>query len=402
MGKKKNKTRAEPKKEKSIGWLCSPQAFEILAADSYAPLSKNPEVVSGVDTIARLVGSMTIYLMENTDNGDIRIKNELSRKLDIEPNKNMTRSAFIQWIVRTLYLEGDGNAIVYPYLRKGYLEDLRPVPPGLVSMIPEGIWDYRIDISGTHYAPDQILHFKLSPDVRYPWKGAGIKAPLKNVVENLRQAAATEKGFMSSQWKPSLIVKIDSMNDTFNSREGRRKLLKEYVETSEAGEPWVLPMDQMAVEQVKPLSLSDLAIADVVQMDKKTVASIIGVPPFVLGVGAYNDSEWNNFINSKIMPLAQMIEQELTHKLLLKPEWYFRFNSRSLYSYSLKELAEVADNQYVRGIMSRDEVRDWIGLGPVNNPDALIILENYIPAGMIGDQKKLIQNGGEGSGTSGN
>ena len=50
----------------------------------------------------------------------------------------------------------------------------------------------------------------------------------------------------------------------------------------------------------------------------------------------------------------------------------------------------------MRGIMSRDEVLDWIGLPPAANEDDLIILENYIPVGMIGDQKKLVQDkGGE-------
>ena len=324
----------------------------------------------------------------------MRIRNELSRKIAINPNENMTRSLFVQWIVSTLYLYGAGNAVVWPQFRRGYLRDLKPVPPAMVSFIPDGIWDYRVQINGKEYDPDEVLHFVLNPGNYYPWRGQGLQVALKDVANNLKQAAATEKGFMQSKWKPSIIVKVDSLTEEFASPEGRSRLLHDYIDTTEAGEPWMIPAEQFSIEQIKPLSLSDLALADMVQLDKKTVASILGVPPFVLGVGDFHREEWNNFISSTIMPLAKMIEQELTKKLLYSPDFYFRFNSRSLYNYELRDLAAIADDQYIRGIMTRDEVRDWIGLPPASEKDELIILENFIPVGMIGDQKKL--NAGQG------
>lgn len=388
---KKQKRAREPTQKRSVAFVTN-SGWETLECAGYTSLAHNPEVTTAVDTIARLIGSMTIHLMENTDNGDIRVKNELSRKIDIDPNAYMTRSAFVQWIVKTMMLDGNGNAVVYPEFRRGILRNLQPIPAAFSSFVQDG-WGYKVIIDGRQYDPDSVLHFVLNPGSYYPWMGDGYRVALSDVANNLKQAAATEKGFMSSKWKPSIIVKVDSLTDEFSSPEGRRKLLEDYVETTEAGEPWMIPADQFSVEQVRPLTLSDLALADFVQLDKRTVASILGVPPFVLGVGDFHREAWNNFISSTIMPIARIIEQELTRKLLLSPNWFFRFNVRSLYNYELRDMAQVADDQFVRGIMTGNEVRDWIGMPPLEGLNELVILENYIPRGMIGEQNKL--NGGE-------
>lgn len=399
MSKKKKKNiRAEPKNKRNSEngfYLCSSDAFETLTCSGYTSLAHNPEIISAVDTIARLIGSMTIHLMENKENGDVRVKNELSRKIDIDPNRNMTRMNFIVWIIRTMMIEGDGNAVVYPETRRGILKNLQPIPPAMAAFIPDGLWDYKVSINGDLYDPDDILHFVLNPGSYYPWKGEGYQIALSDVAQTLKQGTETQKGFMESKWKPSLIVKVDALTEEFAGKEGRRKLLDEYVNTGRAGEPWLIPAEQFSIEQVKPLTLSDLALSEMIQLDKKTVSGILGIPAFVLGVGEFKRDEWNNFISSRIMPLAKNIEQELTRKLLLNPDWFFRFNSRSLYNYDIRDLAEVADSQYERGIMTGNEARDWIGMSPREGLDELRILENYIPLSKVGDQSKLNGGGGE-------
>lgn len=396
MGRKRNRSlpraRAEPKKRSVV--FASAAGWEEISSLGYTSLDRNPEIVAAVDTIARLIGSMTIQLMENAQDGDIRIRDELAKKVDVDPNRYMTRSNFIHWIVKNLFLDGNGNVVVWPQVQRGILQDLVPIPPAQVSYIPDGL-GYKVLAAGRKYDPDELLHFVLNPGSYYPWKGEGFQVSLAEVANNLKQAAATEKGFMSSKWKPSIIVKVDALVDEFSSPEGRQRLVNSYLDTQEPGTPWLIPADNFQVEQVKPLTLADLALADMVTLDKKTVASIIGVPAFVLGVGTFNRDEWNNFINAKIMPLARMIEQELTKKLLLSSKRFFRFNSWSLFSYSITELVSAGAEMVDRMALRRNEWRSWVNMPPDADMNELLALENYIPQDRLGDQKKLVQNGGE-------
>ena len=327
--------------------------------------------------------------MANTERGDIRIINDRSRTLDIAPVQNMTRKVWMEAIVMNLLLYGGGNSVVVPHTHKGYLQSLEPIAARRVSFIPEGYRNYKVAIDGKARSSDSVLHFIHNPDNVYLWKGRGLSVSLKDVANNLKQASATEKGFMESKWKPSVIVKVDGFTDEFSSPEGRKKLLKSYAESSEVGEPWLIPADQFAVEQIKPLSLNDLAIKDTVELDKRTVASIIGVPPFVLGVGEYNKDAWNSFIQNTVRPIAIGIQQELTKKLIISDKWYVKFNILSLMDWDLQTIYQVFSGLADKGIVTGNEVRDRIGMSPIEGLDELRILENYIPADRIGDQGKL-------------
>ena len=389
--RKRIQQKREVDKKSPIGvWLTD---SESIVCPGYTSLDQNPEIMTACKKIAELIGSLTIHLMANTEMGDKRIINELSRKIDIEPEMHMTRSTWMQSIVMNELLYGKGNSIVIPHTYNGAIVNLEPISASRVSFEPIGYRDYKVLVDGKAHDPDNVLHFVFNPDKTYLWKGRGVTTNLITVAENLKQAAATEKGFMESKWKPSVIVKVDALVDEFSSPSGREKLLNDYVKTSEVGEPWLIPAEQFQVEQVRPLSLADLAIADTVQLDKRTVASIIGVPAFLLGVGEYNKDEWNNFVQSTIRTLVLGINQELTKKLIISPKMYLRLNHLSLLDWDIETIYRVFAGLSDKGIVTGNEVRDRLGMEQLEGLDELRILENYIPSDMIGAQKKLIQGG---------
>lgn len=381
------------KRDSSYIYLTDDALYETLCVEGYRSLDRCPEIMTACWRVAELIGTITIHLMNNTDKGDVRIVNELSRTIDINPMPNMTRKTWVEAIVMNLLLYGRGNSIVLPHTHKGYLESLEPISADRISFQTMGYRDYKVVIDGQARDPKNLLHFVHNPDRTYLWKGQGLTVCIKDVADNLKQATATEKGFMKTKWKPSVIVKVDAFTEEFSGKAGRDKLLKEYVETSEAGSPWILPADQFQVEQVKPLTLQDLAIKDTVELDKRTVAAILGVPPFLLGVGEYNKDAWNSFVQNTVRPITVGLQQEMTKKLILNPKWYLKFNVLSLMDWDLQTIANVFGTLSDRGFVTGNEVRDRLGMSPADGLDEFRILENYIGVDYSNLQKKLVQPG---------
>lgn len=360
--------------------------------EGYTSLDHNPEILGACQKIASLIGATTIYLMANTADGDQRIINELSRAVDINPTPNMTRNSWMEAIVMNLLLYGKGNSIVVPHTHNGYLESLEPISASRVGFMPVGYRDYKVLIDGIPKNPENLLHFTINPDPLYLWKGRGFQICLKDVADNIKQGTKTEKAFMSSEYKPSIIVKVDALTDEFSSPAGRQKLVDSYVKPAQAGEPWIIPAEQFEVEQVKPLSLADLAISDTMQLNKKTIAAVLGVPAYMVGVGEYKRDEYNSFIQGTVMTIAKRLAAEMTKKLLLNPAWYWQFNVWSLIDYDMKSVSDVLLAGADRGFVNGDEWRDRMHMNPAGLKEYKI-LENYLPYDMSGKQKKLIQDG---------
>ena len=391
---RKNKARDAPT-VRSVAYMCDCKGWETMLCTGYKPVTSCPEVQTAIGVYADLIANMTIQLMQNTDIGDVRIRNGLSRKLDIEPHRDMTHQTFMSNLVRVML--SNGNQVTVPkFSREGLLEDLEPLPPSAVSFIADGN-SYKILYQGRSFAPDEVLHFPINPDPEQPWKGTGFAVALRDVVDSLRQTNATKTALMKNP-APSLIVRVNGLIDDMQTAEGRAKVSEQYLPHDEGARPWLIPAEAFEVQEVKPLSLNDLAIKDTLEIDKKSAAAIVGVPAFLMGIGAFNAAEFNWFVATRVMAIARIIEQEMTRKLLISPDLYFRLNNRSLLNYNITEVVNAGKELVDRIAMRRNEWRDWLGLPPDPEMDEMLALENYIPANMLGHQKKLKETGGESDG----
>lgn len=384
------RTRDAPK---TLVALSSAANWDIIFESGYIPLYSCPEVAMCVDAIADLVSSMTLHLLENTGSGDRRIVNGLSRAIDISPNPYQNRKAFIYNIVSTILTAGDGNCVVLPeFGREGELKSMMPCRPSQIVFEDTSDGGYIVRYNSETFRPDEILHFAINPDPDRPWIGRGRGISLRNIVDCIEQANKTKTALQKSP-APYLIVKVDGLTEELSSKDGRQKMISRYIDSDENGTPWIIPAETLDVQQVKPLSITDLAIKDNLELDQRRVAGIFRVPSFMVGVGEFNKDAYEHFITTTIMSFAQIIQQEMTRKLLYSPDYHITFNPRSLYSYSITDLVNAGKELVDRMAMRRNEWRDWLGLSPDEDMEDLLALENYIPADRLGDQKKL--NGGE-------
>lgn len=393
MAKPKRKIRADTtnikKRESYMSYFL--QHDDLLLPDGYKPLEKNSSIQKCANIKADMVSSMTIMLMENGANGDVRIKNELSRKMDVNPCSYMNRKNFIFKIAKEMVL--DGNSFVHPIVDNGYLSDMIPLERDYIVMTGD-TFGYKVNYRGITYSPDELLHFSLIPSLREPWRGVGYRDAIVDSVVTLVQAEATKKGFMQSKWKPSMIISIQSDVEELQDPETRRKILGSYQADTEAGEPWLIPAGEIDVKTIQPLTLKSLAIQESIELDIKTIACGMRIPPFMVGVGSFDKDEFNNFISTDIMSMAMIIQQELTNKTLINRNWYWKMNQKSLMQYALADKYAFVHGMVSDGAMNRNEERAEFDYSPVDEPgmNEYNVLENFIPVSEIGNQKKL--NGG--------
>lgn len=383
---KRKQKRSNP--NQVMAWLIDSPSGNL--PPGYTRLVDAPEIAACINRIAGIISSTPIYLMQNTNQGDRRVHDPLSRRVDINPCPGLgTRSLWMDWIITTMLSRGDGNAYVLPKFYAGEISSLLPMPGAAARPVePLRRHGYMVDWQSASFDPTEVLHFRLHADPDFPFKGRGIRVQADRIAKSLQTTAALKENLSNPSYKPPLAVFVKSGEDLTDPAT-REMYRKNFLEDAADGKPWLLPADLMQLEQIRPLSLNDLAVKDTVEMDKRSACAIFGMPAFMLGLGSFNRDAYNNFVNTVIIPLVTGIEQELTLKLLAdRPDCYFKFSRRRLYDYDVATLIDIDCRMADRGYLNGDEVREDADRDPAGLTEYKV-LENYIPYEDSGNQKKL-------------
>ena len=361
--------------------------------EEYVSIDRNEVVRRCIHRIADTVSNMTIMLMSNGDYGDTRIHNQLSRKLDICPYRELTRKQFLYSIVQDMALYG--NALALPHVNaSGLLEGIERIPYQSYQIVSDGDW-YAVIIRGKRYYPDEVLHFILNPSESKPYFGLGYSSMILSLLKNIAQANRTKTNFLRNKWKPSIVISCESSGEEMQDKELRDNLLESYTQNMEEGKPWLIPAGEISVEKIQPLTLKDLAIQEGLTLDIQSVGACMGIPPSMLGIGKYSTEEHNSFISTTVMSFGQIIQQELTMKIIESEKMYIKLNARSLMQYSLSEKISFVKEMIGGGLLNRNEGRNEFDYSPVDGEgmNDYTVLENYLQVKDLSKQKKLKQGG---------
>ena len=146
-------------KRSAVGALFGVTGSGFVIPSGYHRLTDAPEVAAAKWRIADLISSCPIHLMENTDNGDSRVRDALAKKVDCDPYSLGTRKSLMFWLVDTIL---DKEAFLLPVTRDGYLLDLVPMPGAWIER-PEGMNGYLVHWNGQTFNNSDVPFAPGSP-----------------------------------------------------------------------------------------------------------------------------------------------------------------------------------------------------------------------------------------------
>jgi len=364
----------------------------------------NSAVVACLNVLATSFAEPGLIISTRNSEGDYtRDMNHPLARLFRRPNPYMTSQLLSNYIVTALNAAGD--AFIYKNRNaRGEVVELVPLMPHLVAAKGnqnELITHYNYQPEGGLQGEQSIkiekkdmVHLRQNIDPNDMRRGM---APLKAVLREIagdEAAGQYTAALLHNMAVPGVILspRDDAMGGpTREEAEAIADMYKQKFGGKNRGAPMVLS-GAMNVEIVS-FSPDQMKLAELRRIPEERVSAVLGVPAVLAGLGAGLDSAtYNNtkelrefFTESKMVPMWNMVAQEVTHQLL-RPEFGGNDNEYCEYDIdNVRALAVDKDNLYKRmntavqgGWVTIGEARKVVGLEADDRHDVYLRPMNMI------------------------
>ena len=340
----------------------------------------NSAVIACLNVLATAFAEPGLLVATRNSEGDYQQNmNHPMARLFRRPNPYMTQQLLANYIVTALNANGD--AFIYKNRNaRGVVVELVPLMPHLVEAKGnenELITHFMYQPQGGAQGEDSVridkkdmIHLRQNVDPSNMRRGL---APLRGVLREIagdEAAGQYTAALLHNMAVPGVILspRDDAMGGpTREEAEAIAEMYKQKFGGKNRGAPMVLS-GAMNVEVVS-FSPDQMKLAELRRIPEERVSAVLGVPAVLAGLGAGLDSAtYSNtkelrefFTESKMVPMWNMVAQDLTHQLL-RPEFNGSDNEYVEFDISnVRALADDKDNLYKR--MNTAVQGGWVTIG---------------------------------------
>lgn len=357
-----------------------------------------------VSTIAGDVAALKCEVV-NKSSGKVVENSKLKEVLD-NPYPGISYAQFLFMITSHMLL--DGNAFLIPNLLEnffdGRLDTLYPVIPSDVDIISTsgqtveagdtdsytGISHYRctVDRMPRDLSEENVFHLKTNC-VKNIIRGMGEVQKNALTMEQDQVATTLSKQFFQKGVFSNILITppSDMAPEQFDLWQ---KLMNAKIT---GNKNWFDPLYTLPGGDVNTLSMSmkDMEMIEKQKFTKQTIASAFYLPDLIAGLdgsGKYDTAPeqikiyYENTLPRFTRPLERFLNELFA---IYEPENEFRFVGVKYVDPT--KLAPVINSSFDRGIISRNDGRELLGLDRIDSPemDEFYMLLNYVPASSINE-----------------
>ncbi len=415
MAKKKSLNRKESKPKELI--LRSEEKESATASILFSPYESAAGVPSFTDlltaeelygtivwvyvcvyTIAMSAAGVDFYLADKKT--DEYIDNHPLYDVFSNPNPLMSWEDFIEAVFT--YLELDGESFVElvwaEVLGKQKLNEMYVLKPSRMTIIPDAknyIKGYIYNVSGRKVAFDakDILYIKyMNPLNDYHGLSPVVPSSHSAYVE-IEQNRFNRK-FFQNDATPGGILKTDHEL----SREHRKRLREEFerLYRGSRNAHKVAVLDKGLDYKTVTISQRDMQFIEQKRVTREEILAAFGVPPVLVGI-LDEASYANAYIQQKVFWEQTMIPKlrkftgamnRFISKYWKDVKLVYDLSSVDSLQEDKKLKADLHDKYFKMGVMTQNEIREDLGLPPVQGGDYLYLPANLVPIATTKPQKK--------------